>query len=874
MKFNKKKTLTAVMLASSVLLSACGESTPPKKAPLSQYTQQGNSYLELFQFKAAITAAKNAVIAYPEHIDGYLILAKIYLQLGQPDASTSVLKAYKSEKNSDYYFLLLESFQKANKLISASNLIATYDDILKKQPNRLKKQQAILLLREKKVEQAFALFKELESTEKYKIDALIGQARAVALTNDNKQSILLLNRAISHDDKNIEALILKSYLLISENNLAEAEKTLSHILTLIPSSDIFTPERITVLQAVTEVLTAQGRSSEALLYSRILADEFPEATSINQYYIEASKQYQNGELGLAKQTLEKILKIAPSYKKSLTLYGVILYKQGDIKGAQKYLSEIVDPENDAAGLTQLYAMTQLKLNNANDVLVMLEDTISTETNYDTLSLYLLAAINQQQGKKAELTLARIEKLFPDNEKSALLTANYYSNVSPADHPKALSVLAQALKTHPENIQLQTAYLKKLISLNKESDVANFIKQLQNSEQFNIDSQLLVASYQLYYKKWQQAEAIFNTVLKQQEDNLIALYGLAQILQQKKSWSEAQSAYRRVILFHPQELKGYQGFIYNQIQLEADINQAEKKLPENYDKAVFSLVLADALLQQNEIQQAKSRVDIASHGLASELLPYLTELQQKISYKRAISALSNKEFAEARKLTLTALQNNQNQPSLLLLLTKIEIESKQLDEASKVLQQVENILPNNPIATIYKAEIALAQGGLSKAIKILEDKWQTDHNDRIAQKLYLILLQQDKQQAEQFLVQWQDKTPQSPSATLSKALQLQKEGDAKGALALYEKVLEQRPNELTSLNNAAWLYSTLNDSRGELLAKRAYSLESENAAIADTYGWILYKSGRVAEAKPLIKKAHRLASSNSEIMKHWQEIKDL
>jgi len=874
-RFNKKKTLTVALLASSVLLSACSEPSEPPKAPLSQYTQQGSTYLEQFQFKAAITAAQNALIAYPEEIEGYLILAKIYLQLGQPDASIAVLQKYKNKKDTEYYFLLLQSYQKANKLISASTLITTQSELLQAQPNRLKKQQATLLLREKKVEQAFKLFKELESVEAFKTDALIGQARSVAFTSDSQQAIEILKRAIANDDKNVEALILKSFLLInSDDNLAEAEETLSLALTLIPSSDIFTPDRITVLQALTRVLTLQGRSSEALLYSRILADEFPEMASINQNYTQATKQYQNKEFGLAKQTLEQIFKVAPNHKKSLTLYGVILYKQGDIKGAQKYLSGNVDPENDTKGLTQLYAMTQLKLNNANGVLTMLEHTIATETNDEILTLYFLAAIEQQQAEKAKAALTRVEKLFPDSHKPALLAASYSSKISPVDHGKALSILHQAFNDYPESIQVQTAYLKKLVSLNKKDEASKLIEQLQKNKNSSLETQLLVASYQLYNNNHPHAEQIFNNVLKQQENNLIALYGLAQIKQQSKNWAEAQSTYRTVILFHPKELKAYQGFIYNQIQRKADINQAQERLPENYNHAIFSLVLADALLQQNKLKQAKQQADIASESIANNFLPYLNKLQQKIDYQRAILALSDKAFDEARQITLTALQVNQDQPSLLLLLTKIEIESKQLEEANKVLTQVEKILPNNPIITIYKAEIASAEDNPSKAIKILNDKWQATHDDRVAQKLYLTLLQQDKQQAEEFLVQWQKQSPQSASATLSKALLLQREGDTKGALELYEKVLKQRPNELTSLNNAAWLYSTLNNSRAEVLAERAFSLSPDNAAIADTYGWILYKAGKVAEAKPLIEKAHNLAPTNTDITKHWQEVKDL
>jgi predicted Zn-dependent protease len=873
-QFNKKNALTAIMLVSTLLLSACGEPSEPKKAPLSQFTQQGETYLEQFQFKAAITSAKNAIASYPEKIDGYLILAKIYLQLAQPEASSFVLKKYKNSKNAEYYFLLLESYQKNNKLISANNLIEMNKAILQEQPNRLKKEQAKILLHESDTMGALTLFKELELIEKYKADSLIGQARISALSNDIQVAITLLDRAINYDSKNSEALIFKSYLLINGNNLIEAEKTLSQTLTVLPSADLFTPERINVLQALTEVLTSQGRSSEALLYSRILADEFPEATSINQNYAEATEQYQNKEFGLAKQTLEKILKVVPSHKKSLTLYGVILYIQGDIKGAQKYLNGLVDPEKDSDQLTQLYAMTQLKLDNAVDVLTMLENTIATETSYETLTLYLLAAIDQQQLDKAKSALSRIEKLFPNSDKSALLSANYYSKVKPIDHQKALKVLQQALKNTPDNIHLQTAYLKKLLFLKQDNVAEKYVQQLQAVENSSIETQLLVAKYKLHLKQYQQADKLFNVVLTQQENNISALYGLAQSKQQTENWVEAQNAYRNIILFHPEELKGYQGFIFSQIKRGEEVEAGIKRLPENYDITILSLVLADLELQQNNIQQAKKHIDVASQEVTNNLLPYFKAIQQKINYRLATIALTDKQFNEARKITLGALQKTPDQPDLLLLLAKIEIDSGQINEAQKVIQQLESILPGNPAISIYQADMALAQNNTDEAILILENSWEESSNERVAQKLYLILQRIDKEKAIQFLAQWQKQSPESLAVTINQALSLQERGHNQEALDLYEKVLKQQPNELTSLNNAAWLYFSLNNSRGEEFAQKAFSLAPQNAAITDTYGWILYKAGKIEKAKLLIQKALKLAPNNEEITQHWLEIKDL
>ena len=69
-------------------------------------------------------------------------------------------------------------------------------------------------------------------------------------------------------------------------------------------------------------------------------------------------------------------------------------------------------------------------------------------------------------------------------------------------------------------------------------------------------------------------------------------------------------------------------------------------------------------------------------------------------------------------------------------------------------------------------------------------------------------------------------------------------DWDGAIAIYEGLRARLGNnDATILNNLAWAYSESGDyGRAVPLARRAWSLDRDNPATADTLGWILYKSG--------------------------------
>ena len=74
------------------------------------------------------------------------------------------------------------------------------------------------------------------------------------------------------------------------------------------------------------------------------------------------------------------------------------------------------------------------------------------------------------------------------------------------------------------------------------------------------------------------------------------------------------------------------------------------------------------------------------------------------------------------------------------------------------------------------------------------------------------------------------------------------------------------NDATILNNLAWAYSESGDHAAAIpLARRAWSLDRDNPATADTLGWILVKSGRDrAAGLALLERAARGAPSDIQI----------
>jgi len=871
-KQRKNKILTAILLGSSLFLTACNDNANSTTASLTQHTQQGLSYLDQHQFKAAITAANNAITAYPEKIDGYLLLAKTYNQLGQISQSLAVLNSYDNDKDADYYFLLLDGYQKSNKLHSANKLLHSQSQLFQLQPERLALAKAQIFTKEHQLEQASALFFQLENSTNYRSDGLVGKARIQALSKDIAGAIITLDTVNELEGNNVESRLLQAYLYIEQGDLAKAETSLSTALSLIPSSDMFTPERINILQSLTEVLTLQGRSAEAMLYSRILAEEFPRSDSIKQQYEQASLLYDNNQLTEAKTVLEQILQHNPNYKKAATLLGVILYNLGDLQGAQQYFSNVIDPETNSAKLTQLYAITQLKLDRSADVLVMLENTISSETSAETLALYAIAAITAADFDKAKFAIDKITLLAPDSVPLALILSLYYTNQTPPQQQQSLVVLNQAIQLHPTNIQLQLSYIKQLLQLNLNSKADAYVLQLTTQANNNVQLINLIANYYLHQQQYPLATKQFNRILTLSESHQGALYGLAKIAQLNQHWQTALTAYNKLLSLHPQAINAYQGVLLSLLKLGRDPEQAPLYLPKNYNKAILALVLASYQSKQQKLQSASDYLEQAQTTLPENLTRYAQTLKQQLNFQQASKALAKKDFATARKITLDNIKLTPTHPKFLALLANIEIRSGQLAEAEKVLSQIEVIFPDNPLVNILTAELAVAKGKPQQAIKLLRSEWQRNYDDIIAKKLYLILQDSAPSRNPQFLNEWLQQLPKSIHANLHKALLLQELGENKQALVHYETILQYQPNQVTSLNNAAWLYFQFADPRAIKLAKKAYNLAPNNANVLDTYGWILFNSGDVNKAREILITANKLAPNDSNISAHLKRLK--
>ncbi|AGA34317.1 TPR repeat-containing protein [Thioalkalivibrio nitratireducens DSM 14787] len=102
-------------------------------------------------------------------------------------------------------------------------------------------------------------------------------------------------------------------------------------------------------------------------------------------------------------------------------------------------------------------------------------------------------------------------------------------------------------------------------------------------------------------------------------------------------------------------------------------------------------------------------------------------------------------------------------------------------------------------------------------------------------------------------------PGAPDLLYMRGLVHERAGNVPAAEADFRAILEQDPDNATALNALGYTLADRTDRYDEAydLIVRAYEQRPDDAAVIDSYGWVLYRLGRLDEALVKLRRAYRL-----------------
>ncbi|NMT63777.1 tetratricopeptide repeat protein [Marinobacter orientalis] len=826
------------------------------------------------ELKASTLEARSAIEMQPDRVEPYLVIINNLLTAG--DARNAERQLDQLLSNIDEQSVNQQNLNDAALIRAEASLmqreldeaLAALEEV--KEADRVQQLEAALIRgdihleagRPDEAREAYSNARDIDSGE---AEPLIGLSKVAYSQNEPEQGDEYIAQAEELDPDNVELWLWKARLAHAEEDWAEAELAYVNALETIGQYDIMTYQKFETMSALIDVLREQGKSSEAFVYEEILARSAP--GTIKSNLTAAQEAYNNGELDIAARYLEEVLAQAPGQEQAALMLGIIRYRQGRPEEAEALLAPVATME-DSEQARKLLAATRLQMRNpegAREILANLEDQ---DSDPETLALVGIASLVSGDAESGEQFIEKSLDLAPGNNNLRLRYATYLVRTDQTD--RAIEQAKQVLENDPETEEARLLVVQAHVSSNDNEAAIAAASDWVNEQPESVAALVTRGNVAANAGNIEEARQYYHRAEEADSENPAPLNALGNLSRLRGEIDQAKDYYHRAIELDPDNRQALQGLssVMAREELTALMEQVRQNHPDAYSPR---LVLLESALLNNDTQ------------LADDLTASLLQREDESRPAPAESVVAAVYHGIASQL----------------------VQQERLDQATDVLRRGRILFPDNEEIGIQAAAVQFTQGDTKEARDILRDVkqqhpesaapfriearyFERQEKYQEAAELYQLAveLEQSPQleiaharalarsgqrtKAVESLENARQAFPRNPQILMSLAMLHQQNEAPEKAISSYEELLELTPQNVVALNNLAWIYHQQGDHRAMELARQAFELNSDNAAIADTYGWILFKAGQTEESLPVLEKAHKLQPDSQEIAMHLAE----
>jgi len=593
----------------------------------------------------------------------------------------------------------------------------------------------------------------------------------------------------------------------------------------------------------------------------------------------------------AVRDVEAAVKVDSANVDAVSLLSALYADLGNMDKAIQLSKQGLEKNPEHMGLHLLLARMYEKTANTKGTVDILKKMIDLQPDNQS-NRSRLAAYHHAKGNKveAEKVLRDAIRANPDSVDSRLALIDYLGR-DKSTREKAEQELQGFVKSDPQEYRLQFALAKIYLSSGRREEARKLYQDISNKEKEGVDgskARTKLAGLLMMDKKLDQSQEMINSVLAEDPKNKEALLTRAALSLATNDADKGIADLRTLLGEDPGHVKG--------LRLKARAHLAKKEIAlarESLEAAIqvspqeaaANFELAQLLVQTGKEEDAiavleKMQKFAPDHagimlGIAKiytkqrkwdQVAAVAKEIQAKhpdkaLGYHYEGLALQGKgKLEESVKLFEQSLKRSPNAVEPLIAIAKSWLVLKQPDKALAQVQQVIQQNKNNFLAYNLEGEIHVSQRRIAEAKASfkrageINPKWPIPYSNLSK----MSLIERDIPGAVNTLEQGFKKTND-----LSLAVELagiyERTGKAGDALALYEKLLQERPNIAVVKNNLAMLL--LQSKPDQVTLDRALEMTkgfaiSENPIYIDTLGWVHYMRGEMADAVTMLERADR------------------
>ncbi|MES2151411.1 MAG: XrtA/PEP-CTERM system TPR-repeat protein PrsT [Pseudomonadota bacterium] len=879
--FAKKATFVSVAIAILLSgLSACSkhETSVTLVADAKQLLQKGDS-------KGAVIQLKNAVQSNPEDAEARLALGTLYNDLGDNVSAEKELRKAQAL-----------GLPKARVLPGLANALAgqqqfqtllTETESPEAQANLdivgLRGDAFLAIQQPDKAKQAYDL---VLASQAHNTHALVGLARHCLSQRDIECANRISDQAVTSNPNDPDAWIFKGDLLRALGKADESIAAYDKVLALKPAHRTAHIEK-----AYAEIGSRKFDAAAADLE----AARKITPNNLIITYTQALLDFTQGKLPAAKESILKVLRVAPDHMPTVLLAGAIEVGLGSPQQAEKHLRKYLEknPKNNYA--RKLLVGTLTKLGQAQEAATLLSPMLATEDkDPEMFALAGEAAMQTRDYAKAAAYFERATALAPNAAR--VRTALAMSKLAQGDSDRAVSELEQSTKLDAKSVQSGSLLVLTELRLKHFDKAQAAIKTLEAAQPTDPVVQNLKGGVYMAKDDVVNARASFERAITLQPAYVPAVINLAQLSLKEKKPEEAK---QRLLAFLEVNKKNVEVMSFlaklaeNQNKPEEVLMWRERASNENPDAVAPALQLGMLYLRTGQAQKSLTllrKLQVANPQnpdvlsllgqaqLGTNELPGALETYNKLAGVAPKSGLPHFRLAMvhmAMKNPTAAMDDLKKavsiEPELMeaqFAMAELAGNSGKFDQAMAIAKSVQQMHPKLAAGFTLEGNIQIAQHKPALAKRPFEQAYAITKEPAQFIKLHGLMraMGQDKEAAA-LLAQWQALHPADQQVMLYQAEIDLASKQYKAASDRLEAVLKQNPNSAAALNNLAWAYQQQQDPRALKTAEQANGLAPDNPAIMDTLGWLLVEKGDLKRALPLLQKAVGLAPQAPDIRYH-------
>ncbi|MCB1877875.1 MAG: PEP-CTERM system TPR-repeat protein PrsT [Chromatiales bacterium] len=719
------------------------------------------------------------------------------------------------------------------------------------------------------------------------LKALLGLA-AVELGAGNPDGALrYVLRVLAIDEANFDAWLLKG-------NADNTRKAYAEALAAFEKAQSLRPDNPLPIFGRASTLIATERLDEA---QKILEKQMTRSgeVSVGVYQL-ATIEWRREHLDKAKELLERALRLDPDSELSHLLLGTLLVRKENPQAAITHLKKYLDKNPDAAAPRKILASAYFQVGAMDEAAALLEDSVKRgekdpqvlamlgtvylrQKNIDRGIELLERAVDQDpanqaaQGELASALIAsgrggdaveRLESIVSFGEESVDIDLlRILALMKTRDYDNALSRAVEFREKSPNQALGWVMEGVVLVAMDRHDEArTRFANALREDPAFHT-AELNLASLDMLEGAMDSAKTRYENITRQDPKNLAAFLGLARIAKEKGEKPLMAVYLQKARAADPKAVAPRVALIDYLLEIGENLEAVvvARELVEQHPESLDSAQTLGLTLMKSGDLEAATGVFRRMTELAPEA-PEAYGLLAEAEY-------AGKRFATARAALDKALELNPNSWTVLAVKGNIAGQTGRLEEALGIGRQLQSMEPGRPEGYILEADSLRELGRLEEAVDRLQSGMAKAPNAEGAAKLHTVLrLLGKKKEALQTLTDWIEGEPDDVTARQLLTSAYLEDHRYAEALPHLMKLDELIPDDLTVINNLAWLYTYLGDSRALTYGAKAYEINPGNPEVLDTYGWAMIQLGKSAEGLDLLREAATDAPNRLEIRYHF------